>query len=121
MKRLLSTLAYGFAGILLALSLSLGAFVLAGRQIADPAEPVRSLEPKLAPTPHDTPKADRSPEDGRDGRDDPRPTASASSGHDHENDDSGSGSGDSGSADQEDSPSPGSGSDDEAEDGQEDD
>jgi hypothetical protein len=116
-KRLLSTLAYGFAGILLALSLSLGAFVLAGRQIADPAEPVRSLEPKLAPTPHDTPKADRSPEDGRDGRDDPRPTASASggpAGDDHENDDSGS-------ADPEESPSPGSGSDDESEDGQEDD
>jgi hypothetical protein len=121
MRRLLSTLAYGFAGILLALSLSLGAFALAGRQIADPAEPVRSLVPKLAPTPHTTPKADRSPEEDRDH---PRPTVSASAGRDgddHEDEDSGSGSDDSGSQDSEDSPSQGSGSGDEPGDEHEDD
>lgn len=81
MRRLLVTLAYGFAGIVLALTLSLGAFALAGREISDPAEPLASLTPALAPpSPRETPDGDRSAEKDDD-RDDPRPTASASDDH----------------------------------------
>lgn len=94
MRRLLVTLAYGFAGIVLALALSLGAFALAGRDISDPAEPLGSLTPALAPpTARETPDADRSPQ--KDDDRDARPTASASDDHggDDDRDDDGSDSG----------------------------
>lgn len=105
MRRLFVTLAYGVAGIVLALALSLGAFAVAGREIADPTETLGTLTPALAPpTPEETPTGERSP--GKE--DDARPSVSAS---DEDHDDDGSNSGPGSDDDLEDDDS-GSGSDD---------
>lgn len=58
MKRLLTVLAYGVAGLVVALALTLGAFALAGQEIAEPAGP-----PVFTTSPSESPGAVRSPAD----------------------------------------------------------
>jgi hypothetical protein len=94
MKRSLVMLGYGLGGIAVALVLSLGAFALAGRQIGEPATPVRpAFSLSASPFPSAEPTQTRSPEASPAETETPRATSSPS------HDDSGSG-GDSGSDDQ---------------------
>jgi hypothetical protein len=87
MKRSLVMLGYGLGGILVALLLSLGAFALAGRQIGDPATPVRpAFSLSESPTPSEEPTPTHSPE--------PTETPTSSPGHGDSSPGGGSGSGD---------------------------
>jgi hypothetical protein len=136
-KKVLSVLGWGLAGLAVALGLTVGAFALAGQEIADPATATVpsvgvSTPPDVTP---ETPKpsrsdgATRSPDDDRSGDDgggtpshsvDPTPSDNGSDDHggsDDGDDSSGPGSGDddssgSGSGDDHDSSGSGSGSDD---------
>jgi hypothetical protein len=136
-KKVLSVLGWGLAGLAVALGLTVGAFALAGQEIADPATATVpsvgvSTPPDVTP---ETPKpsrsdgATRSPDEDRNGNDggsgspsdsvDPTPSDNGSDDHggsDDGDDSSGPGSGDddnsgSGSGDDHDSSGSGSGDD----------
>jgi hypothetical protein len=103
-KKVLSALGWGLAGLAVALGLTLGAFALAGQEIADPATATvpsvgASSSPEVTPEPSKSDRASRSP-DGRDGDGSGSPSASATpspsddgSGGNGGDDNSGSGSG----------------------------
>ena len=86
MRRLVIVLGYGLAGLVVALGLTLGAFALAGQEIAEPAGP-----PVFTSSPEPTPDATTS-EEARSPK--PERTASPSASPDDHGGDSGnSGSG----------------------------
>lgn len=58
MKRVLTVLGYGLAGLVVALALTLGAFALAGQEISEPAGP-----PVFTTSTGPTPDAQRSSDD----------------------------------------------------------
>lgn len=78
MKRTLIVVGYGIAGLLVAVSLTAGAFALAGADIAQPASPVGGLATPatvpLAPTP--SPHEDANTGDHHGGHGSPSPSAS---------------------------------------------
>jgi hypothetical protein len=105
-RRVLGAVAWGLAGLVVALMLTLGAFAIAGQEIAEPAS-VPELTPGATTTPDATPSQD---DDRRTGT----PTESPSPGDDRggsgdgsDDDNSGSGSGG-----DDDNSGPGSGNDD---------
>ena len=96
MGRNTKMVAYGLAGIALALAMSLGAFALAGSTLSQPPPTVRIVGTTQSPRPHTTtPIHTASPDDH--GSETPEPTqATSASPDDHGggDDHSGSGSGD---------------------------
>jgi hypothetical protein len=109
MKRTLVVVGYGIAGLLVAVSLTAGAFALAGADIAQPASPLGGLATPatvpLAPTP--SPHEDANIGDHHSGHGSPSPSASI----DDHGGGTGSGSGtDDGSGGSDDGSSSGSGS-----------
>ena len=115
MRRILVSIGYAIAGVLLTVGLSVGAYALAGRNLSEPARPLQIDKRLVEPTPEPKPPKPT-----------PSPTKSASSGVDDKggdnkiddgDDNSGSGSSNSGSGSTNSgSGSSGSGSDDEPDD-----
>jgi hypothetical protein len=101
---------WGFAGVLLAALLSLGAFALAGDSIGEPVQPkIPAVEISSSRTPSPTPTASPSDDDRDDHSPSSTPTSSSTGsssphddkgghgnepGDDHDDDNSGHGSGD---------------------------
>ncbi|MGH2591706.1 MAG: hypothetical protein ACRDGW_13055 [Actinomycetota bacterium] len=101
-KRILIAVAWGLAGIVVAVGLTAGAFALAGREISEPATP-----PLFSSSPTPSRDADRTGSTSPDARATPSPSIDddgPGGGEDNSGPDSGSGSGD-------DSSGPGSGDD----------
>jgi hypothetical protein len=112
MKRTLIVVGYGIAGLLVAVSLTAGAFAVAGADIAQPASPVGGLATPatvpLAPTPTSSPHEGANTGDHHGGHGSPSPSASI----DDHGGGTASGSGtDGGSGGSDDSSGSGSGSD----------
>lgn len=109
MKRTLIVVAYGIAGLLVAVSLTAGAFAVAGSDIGQPASHVGGLATPatvpLAPAPTTSPHEGANSGDHHGGHGSPSPTASI----DDQGGGTPSGSGiDGGSGDSDDGSSPGS-------------
>ena len=95
MGRNTKMVAYGLAGIALALAMSLGAFALAGSTLSQPPPTVRIVGTTQTPRPHATATPSASLDDHGGGSTQPTPTASSSpDDHGGGDDNSGPGGGD---------------------------
>lgn len=98
-RKLLSAIAWGVAGLVVALALTAGAFALAGQEIGTPATPIipSVSEPTSTPERTHSPKAERSDDPSPsvdDGSDDSGSSSPGSGSDDETTDNSGSGSDD---------------------------